>query len=173
VGSSDLGPLDVGITGRDLLLDAKVEAEELLPLGFAGSTFRFAGPIGDFSTVEELAGKRLATSYAGLPRDYLAERGIKAAVVRLAGAAASPGRPGVPAGATRPLEIPISKPMFGPEELEAIQQPLHSGWVVQGPFVARFEQRFASHIDVAHAAATTSCTTALHLAVAVLGLKPG
>ena len=44
------GTLDVGITGRDLLLDAEVEAEELLPLGFAASTFRFAGPVGDFTT---------------------------------------------------------------------------------------------------------------------------
>src|SRR3954451_19533651 len=66
------GTLDVGITGRDLLLDAKVEAEELLPLGFAPSTFRFAGPVGDFTGVEQLEGKRLATSYDGLLRDYLA-----------------------------------------------------------------------------------------------------
>ena len=69
------GTLDVGITGRDLLLDAEVEAEELLPLGFAASTFRFAGPVGDFASVEELEGKRLATSYDGLLRGYLAERG--------------------------------------------------------------------------------------------------
>jgi ATP phosphoribosyltransferase len=89
------GTLDVGITGRDLLLDAQVEAEELLPLGFAASTFRFAGPIGDFSGVEELEGKRLATSYDGLLRDYLAERGIKAKVVRLDGAVESSVRLGV------------------------------------------------------------------------------
>jgi len=89
------GTLDVGITGRDLLLDAQVEAEELLPLGFAASTFRFAGPIGDFSSVEELEGKRLATSYDGLLRDYLADRGIKARVVRLDGAVESSVRLGV------------------------------------------------------------------------------
>jgi ATP phosphoribosyltransferase len=89
------GTLDVGITGRDLLLDAEVEAEELLPLGFAASTFRFAGPVGDFSTVEELDGKRLATSYDGLLRGYLAERGIKAKVVRLDGAVESSVRLGV------------------------------------------------------------------------------
>ena len=80
------GTLDVGITGRDLLLDAKVEAEELLPLGFAPSTFRFAGPVGDFTGVEQLEGKRLATSYDGLLRDYLADRGVNAKVVRLDGA---------------------------------------------------------------------------------------
>ena len=89
------GTLDVGITGRDLLLDAEVEAEELLPLGFAASTFRFAGPVGDFTTVDELEGKRLATSYDGLLRGYLAERGIKAKVVRLDGAVESSVRLGV------------------------------------------------------------------------------
>ncbi|MCU1530515.1 MAG: phosphoribosyltransferase [Arthrobacter sp.] len=89
------GTLDVGITGRDLLLDAEVEAEELLPLGFAASTFRFAGPVGDFTGVEQLEGKRLATSYDGLLRGYLAERGIKAKVVRLDGAVESSVRLGV------------------------------------------------------------------------------
>src|SRR5690348_10538457 len=57
--------------------------------------------------------------------------------------------------------------------MAAVQEPLRSGWVVQGPHVARFEQRFASYIGAGHAVATTSCTTALHLAVAILGLKPG
>lgn len=89
------GTLDVGITGRDLLLDAEVEAEELLPLGFAASTFRFAGPVGDFANVEQLEGKRLATSYDGLLRGYLAGLGIKAKVVRLDGAVESSVRLGV------------------------------------------------------------------------------
>jgi perosamine synthetase len=71
------------------------------------------------------------------------------------------------------IRVPIAKPAFGPEELEAVQQPLHSGWVVQGPFVAQFEERFAAYVGAAHAVATTSCTTALHLAVAALGAKPG
>lgn len=89
------GTLDVGITGRDLFLDAQVQAEELLQLGFGASTFRFAGPVGDFATVEQLEGKRLATSYEGLLKDYLAERGISAAVVRLDGAVESSVRLGV------------------------------------------------------------------------------
>ena len=89
------GTLDVGITGRDLFLDAQVEAEELLPLGFAASTFRFAGPVGDFASAEQLEGKRLATSYDGLLRGYLAERGINAKVVRLDGAVESSVRLGV------------------------------------------------------------------------------
>ncbi|KNC18905.1 ATP phosphoribosyltransferase [Arthrobacter sp. RIT-PI-e] len=89
------GTLDVGITGRDLFLDAQVEAEELLQLGFGASTFRFAGPVGDFSAVGQLEGKRLATSYEGLLTDYLAERGISASVVRLDGAVESSVRLGV------------------------------------------------------------------------------
>ncbi|AMM32590.1 ATP phosphoribosyltransferase [Sinomonas atrocyanea] len=90
------GTLDVGITGRDLLLDAEVEAEELLALGFAASTFRFAGPVGTFSSLADLEGKRIATSYDGLVRRYLGERGIAAAhVVRLDGAVESSVRLGV------------------------------------------------------------------------------
>lgn len=69
--------------------------------------------------------------------------------------------------------IPITMPFFGPEELEAVQNPLKTGWVVQGPEVAAFEGRFAEYTGATHAAATTSCTTALHLAVAALGLEPG
>ncbi|MDP9886172.1 ATP phosphoribosyltransferase [Sinomonas atrocyanea] len=90
------GTLDVGITGRDLLLDAEVEADELLALGFAASTFRFAGPAGTFSSLEDLEGKRIATSYDGLVRRYLGERGIAAShVVRLDGAVESSVRLGV------------------------------------------------------------------------------
>jgi len=89
------GTLDVGITGRDLLLDAGVEAVELLQLGFAVSTFRFAGPVGEFTGVDQLEGKRLATSYDGLLRGYLAQRGINARVVRLDGAVESSVRLGV------------------------------------------------------------------------------
>lgn len=89
------GTLDVGITGRDLLLDADVDADELLQLGFAASTFRFAGPVGDFDSAADLNGKRLATSYDGLLRRYLAEREIDAKVVRLDGAVESSVRLGV------------------------------------------------------------------------------
>ncbi len=89
------GTLDVGITGRDLLRDAQVEAEELLPLGFAISTFRFAGPEGHFTSAAELEGKRLATSYDALLRESLVELGINAEVVRLDGAVESSVRLGV------------------------------------------------------------------------------
>ncbi|WP_122819509.1 ATP phosphoribosyltransferase [Nocardioides pantholopis] len=80
------GTLDVGITGRDLLRDSRADAEEVVALGFGRSRFRFAGPRGSFSEVADLAGTRIATSYDGVVRDFLAERGIAADVVRLDGA---------------------------------------------------------------------------------------
>jgi ATP phosphoribosyltransferase len=83
------GTLDVGITGRDLLLDSGAKADEVLGLGFGRSTFRFAGPAGRFSDVSELQGARIATSYVGIVRGYLAERGIEATVNRLDGAVES------------------------------------------------------------------------------------
>jgi perosamine synthetase len=79
----------------------------------------------------------------------------------------------VPARAAQALRVPIAKPALGASELEAVQQPLTTGWVVQGPFVGRVEEQFAAYTGAIHAAATTSCTTALHLAVAILGLRPG
>lgn len=80
------GTVDAGITGRDLLLDAGSGAEEVMPLGFGGSTFRFAARPGEVDAVEQIAGRRIATSYAGLVEKYLADRGIGADVVRLDGA---------------------------------------------------------------------------------------
>lgn len=87
--------LDVGITGRDLLLDSAAPADEDLALDFARSTFRFAGLQGQFHTAAELSGQRIATSYAQLLRSYLVEQNIKAEVVRLDGAVESSIRLGV------------------------------------------------------------------------------
>ena len=69
--------------------------------------------------------------------------------------------------------VPITKPFFGAEELRAVQRPLESGWVVQGPFVEEFEAMFSAFTAAGHSIATSSCTTAMHVAVAALGLKPG
>jgi ATP phosphoribosyltransferase len=80
------GTLDVGITGRDLLLDSGAPAKEILPLGFARSTFRFAAQPGTATSVEDLEGLRVATSYPGLVRKYLADKGVNAQVTRLDGA---------------------------------------------------------------------------------------
>lgn len=89
------GTLDVGITGRDLLLDSGAKAAEVLGLGFGRSSFRFAGPVGAFHDVAELQGTRIATSYAGIVRQFLAERGIDATVNRLDGAVESSVQLGV------------------------------------------------------------------------------
>jgi perosamine synthetase len=71
------------------------------------------------------------------------------------------------------MAIPITKPFFGPEELQAVQRPLETGWVVQGPYTQQFEEKFAAFTGSHSAIATSSCTTALHIAVAMLGLQPG
>ena len=80
------GTLDVGITGRDLLLDSGAKAEEARRLGFGYSRFRFAARPGTLASLDELAGKRIATSYVGVVRRHLEERGIEAEVIRLDGA---------------------------------------------------------------------------------------
>jgi ATP phosphoribosyltransferase len=80
------GTLDGGITGRDLLLDSGAAAVESMPLGFAASTFRYAAKPGVATSVKDIQGKRVATSYAGLVSAHLAEHGVESDVVRLDGA---------------------------------------------------------------------------------------
>lgn len=89
------GTIGAGITGRDLLIDSGVEAVEHLPLNFAHSTFRFAAPAQKISTLADIAGKRVATSYDVLVSKYLAEQGISAEVVHLDGAVESSVQLGV------------------------------------------------------------------------------
>ncbi|WP_407317802.1 ATP phosphoribosyltransferase [Isoptericola halotolerans] len=90
------GTVDVGITGRDLMLDSDADAVEHLPLGFAGSTFRFAAPAGTIDDVAQIAGKRVASSYTTLVRTHLARQGVEpAAIVHLDGAVESSVRLGV------------------------------------------------------------------------------
>jgi perosamine synthetase len=69
--------------------------------------------------------------------------------------------------------IPIAKPCFGEEEEAAVCEVLRSGWVVQGPRVAAFEEGFKKFLRVTEAVATSSCTTALHLALHAAGIGPG
>lgn len=80
------GTLDVGLTGRDLLLDSGAPAVEVLELGFGASTFRYAARDDLAATVQDLSGKRIATSFPGLVRADLAKAGVEATVVRLDGA---------------------------------------------------------------------------------------
>ena len=90
------GTVDVGITGRDLLLDSGSPAVEHLPLGFGRSTFHFAAPVGTMTEHTDISGRRIATSYAILVENYLAERGIvHSGVVRLDGAVETAVRLGV------------------------------------------------------------------------------
>src|SRR3978361_928937 len=63
VGSGDL---DLGITGRDLLVDSGVPAEELLDLAFGGATFRWAAPAGTLDSADAIGGRRIATAYPGV-----------------------------------------------------------------------------------------------------------
>ncbi|BBH18351.1 ATP phosphoribosyltransferase [Nocardioides baekrokdamisoli] len=83
------GTLDIGITGRDLLQDSGAHADEAMQLGFGRSKFRFAGVAGAHSDLSELSGKRIATSYTGVVKRFLAERGIDATVTHLDGAVES------------------------------------------------------------------------------------
>jgi ATP phosphoribosyltransferase len=80
------GELDLGITGRDQALESGAPVTERVQLGFGGSTFRYAAPAGVDWRIDDLAGKRLATSYPRLVRQDLAKRGIEATVIRLEGA---------------------------------------------------------------------------------------
>ena len=89
------GTVHAGITGRDLLLDSGVEAVEHLPLGFARSTFRFAAPAGTMRSLDDVEGRRVATSYDVLVRDYLAAQGVDAQTVHLDGAVESSVQLGV------------------------------------------------------------------------------
>jgi ATP phosphoribosyltransferase len=90
------GTVDVGITGRDLLLDSASTATEHLRLGFARSTFRFAAPAGQLTDIAQIAGHRVATSYPVLVADYLREHGVEASgIVRLDGAVETAIRLGV------------------------------------------------------------------------------
>ncbi|HYN95899.1 MAG TPA: ATP phosphoribosyltransferase [Pilimelia sp.] len=92
VGSGDL---DLGITGRDLLIDAGAAAEEALDLDFGRATFHIAARPDVLRSVDDLGGRRIATAYPGVVEQYLAGRGTRAQVIRLDGAVENAVRLGV------------------------------------------------------------------------------
>jgi dTDP-4-amino-4,6-dideoxygalactose transaminase len=69
--------------------------------------------------------------------------------------------------------IPITKPLLGEEEAASAREVILSGWVTQGPKVKAFEEAFARTVGARFACAVSSCTTALHLALLSVGVKPG
>lgn len=89
------GTLDLGITGRDMLIDSGAEADEIMALGFGRSRFRFAAPGGSGMELADLAGRRIATSYPGLLKAYLDKHGVQARLIKLDGAVESAIRLGV------------------------------------------------------------------------------
>ncbi|MCI1832145.1 MAG: ATP phosphoribosyltransferase [Bifidobacterium sp.] len=90
------GTIDIGITGRDLLLNSGTEAVEHMALGFGGSTFRFAAPRESaITSLPDIDGKRVASSYDKLVGDYLRDRGVSADIIHLDGAVESSVQLGV------------------------------------------------------------------------------
>ncbi|CAN5394087.1 DegT/DnrJ/EryC1/StrS family aminotransferase [soil metagenome] len=71
------------------------------------------------------------------------------------------------------MNIPIAKTVFSDAEFENIVKPLHSGWVVQGPFVKEFEEKWSAFTSSKYSIATSNCTTGLHLSLAALGVGEG
>ncbi len=80
------GALDLGLTGLDLLADSRSQAIRVADLNFGKSTFRLAAPAGVFSSVQELAGKRIASAYPSIIEDYLKTVGVVANIIKLDGA---------------------------------------------------------------------------------------
>ena len=69
--------------------------------------------------------------------------------------------------------VPIARTSLTEEEIMSVLAPLRSGWLVQGPQVKSFEEKWCAFTGAAHSLAVTSCTTGMHLAAAALDLGPG
>ncbi|WP_217240271.1 ATP phosphoribosyltransferase [Streptomyces sp. AC555_RSS877] len=117
------GRLDLGITGRDLLVDSAAGAEEILSLGFARSTFRFAARPGTARGVEDFDGMTIATSYEGVVAKHLAQAGVVASVVHLDGAVENAIELGVAQVVADVVETGASLRNVG---LEVIGEPIMS-----------------------------------------------
>lgn len=69
--------------------------------------------------------------------------------------------------------LPFCLPDIGEDEIEEVVQTLRSGWITTGPRTKEFERRFAAYVGAKHAVAVSSCTAALHIALAACGVGPG
>jgi perosamine synthetase len=74
---------------------------------------------------------------------------------------------------SKPNLIPVARPEHDEREADAVRRVLATGWWTQGPEVGAFEREFAAFTGAPHACAVSSCTTALHLALLVAGVRPG
>lgn len=123
-------------------------------------------------------------AYADLDFSELATRGLQAVVdgralwspevVRGAGLVyVGIARPDEPASDSKKVSLPIARPLLGAEEANTAAQVVRSGWVLQGPQVESFEKEFAAYVGAPYACAVSSGTTALHLALLAVGVRPG
>ncbi|NUT96752.1 MAG: ATP phosphoribosyltransferase [Saccharothrix sp.] len=142
------GSLDVGITGRDLLLDSTVSAKEILPLGFGRASFYFASRPGGIVDQAGLEGKRIATSYPNLVEEYLSEQGIKAKLVRLDGAVETAVELGVADAIADVVETGVTLKTSG---LETFGKPIlkSEAVLIQGDTVAETPEAVHS-VEILH-----------------------
>ncbi len=171
------GTLDAGITGRDLLLDSRAAATEAMKLGFGRSSFHFAGPSGAHTSVADLQGQRIATSYVGVVEDYLSTHGIEASVTRLDGAVETSIQLGVADAIADVVETGATLraaglATFGEVILESEGVLIRRGGEVppgfdifmrriEGVMVARSYVMMDYDIEESHLERATSCATGL------------
>jgi perosamine synthetase len=131
----------------------------------------------DMSKAKTLCGYQPAVSFAeGLAklRDWYLAQGV-AAETLLEQERVRNWETASPAAESRETAafVPVARPLMGEPEAKAARRPIIAGWVTQGPEVAAFEKEFAEYTGAPHACALSSCTTALHLALAAAGVGPG
>lgn len=136
------GTLDVGITGQDLLADSGSKAKPILELGFAPSTFRLAAPVGTAKQPKDLAGKRIATSYAGLLNNWLTANSLKAELVELDGAVENAVRLGV---ADAVADVVATGTTLRQAGLEIIGEPIFKS---QAILIAREDLADKAAVDI-------------------------
>ncbi|MEQ8426926.1 MAG: DegT/DnrJ/EryC1/StrS family aminotransferase [Gammaproteobacteria bacterium] len=71
------------------------------------------------------------------------------------------------------INVPIARTSLTENEIQSVLEPLRSGWLVQGPKVREFEEKWSSFTGSKHSIAVTSCTAGLHLSLVASGFKPG